>query len=146
MTTIAYKDGVLVANSRSYAGSKMPLGRKSKIHRLADGSLFGCSSSKVGQPEKFRRLVEEFGVEHTFEKEVLAQAIVIKPNGDVFYFNDEDAFSGPIETDCLAIGSGEEYAIGAMLHGATAQEAIVIAAECDVWTGGELETLILNDN
>ncbi|MBZ9600747.1 peptidase S14 [Phyllobacterium chamaecytisi] len=143
MTTVVYRDGVMAADSRAYAGNKQPLGTKRKIHRLADGSLFGCSSSKVGLPEKLRRLVEEFGVETSFKESIDAQAIVVKPNGDIFYFNAEDGFSGPIASDFIAIGSGEHFAQGALMMGADAVRAVEIGCECDVWTGGPITQLKL---
>lgn len=45
-------------------------------------------------------------------------------------------FKGP-----YAIGSGEEYAMGAMLAGCSALEAVKIAAKLDVYTGGPVRTL-----
>lgn len=143
MTTIVYRAGILAADSRAYSGDKNPIGEKRKIHRLADGSLIGASSNKVGVCEKFRRLVEESGVDGTFEDEIPVQAIVIRPDGSVFYFNDLDSFSGPIKSEYLAIGSGEEYAIGALKMGASAVDAVRIAIECDPWTGGAIHTLEL---
>lgn len=146
MTTIVYRDGVMAADSRAYAGNKQPLGFKTKIFRLADGSLFGASSSKVGQCDKLRRMVEDRGTETIFDKEVAAQGILVKPNGDVFYFNDQDAWSGPIQTDCAAIGSGEEYAMGALKMGASAEKAVQIAIECDVWSGGPITVMALAES
>lgn len=145
MTTIVYRDGVMAADSRAYAGNKQPLGFKAKIHRFADGSLFGASSSKVGQCDKLRKMVEERGIEAAFDKEIAAQGMLVRPNGDVFYFNDQDAWSGPITTDYAAIGSGEEYAMGALKMGADAIKAVEIAIECDVWTDGPIMALRLKD-
>lgn len=36
-----------------------------------------------------------------------------------------------------AIGSGGDYAIGAMRAGVSPEQAVQIAAECDMWTGGK---------
>lgn len=145
MTTIVYRDGVMAADSRAYAGNKQPVGTKVKIYRLADGSLFGASSSKVGQCDKFRRIVEEHGVNANLKEAVLVQAIVVKLDGSIFYFNDEDAFSGPISAPFISIGSGEQYAYGALMMGADAVKALEIASCCDVWTGGPIITLRLED-
>lgn len=143
MTTIVYRAGILAADSRAYSGDKNPIGEKHKIHRLADGCLIGASSNKVGACEKFRRLVAASGVEGTFEDEVPVQAIVIRPDGSFFYFNNQDSFSGPITAEYMAIGSGEEYAKGALKMGASAVDAVRIAIECDPWTGGKIHTLEL---
>ncbi len=143
MTTIAYRDGIMAADSRAYSGDKNPFGSKTKIHRLPDGSLFGASSSKVGVVDKLRRLTVEHGVSATFPTVVEGQALLVKPNGDVFLFNEQDGFSGPIRTTFCAIGSGEQYAMGAFHMGADAARAVSIACECDVWTGGEITVLAL---
>lgn len=145
MTTIAYRDGIMAADSRAYAGSKHPIGTKAKIHRLADGSLFGASSSKVGQCDKLRRIVEERGVTATLDDDVPVQAIVVCPSGEIWYFNDNDSFSGPVDAEFIAIGSGEEYAHGAMMMGADAARAVEIAIACDPWTGGQVQMLNLHE-
>lgn len=44
----------------------------------------------------------------------------------------------------MAIGSGASYALGAMAQGATAEEAVEIAALFDTCTGGDTEAYELN--
>lgn len=143
MTTIVWRDGILAADTRAYSGSKTVIGLKSKIHRLHDGRLIGCSTSKVGVSEKLIRLVREHGTDFTFEDEIPVQAMVINGDGSFFYFNDQDGFSGPIRAEYAAIGSGEDFALGALKMGTSAVKAVEIACELDVWSGGEIETLSL---
>lgn len=45
----------------------------------------------------------------------------------------------------FAFGSGGPYARGALMHGATAYEAVKIACQCDVYSGGEIGVLKLED-
>lgn len=45
MTTVVYRDGVMAADSRAYAGYNTTLGSKSKIRKLADGTLLTISRS-----------------------------------------------------------------------------------------------------
>ncbi len=137
MTTIAYKEGVMAADSKAYAGFNTPLGQKCKIRRLSDGTLIGCSSNQVGAGEAVmdwyaRGANPEDGPKLEESKFTL---LVVKPNGDAFYAFDNFLLSGPIRAECYAIGSGEGVAHGAMRAGASAERAIEIAAECDVWTG-----------
>lgn len=143
MTTIVYRDGVMAADSRAYSGDRKPIGSKQKIHRLPDGSLIGVSSSKVGEAERFRRMVSEKGVDADFETEVPVQAIVVMPNGGIFYFNDERSFSGPISAEFICIGSGEVAAHAALLSGCSPVKAVEVAMQLDVWTGGDVRTLEL---
>lgn len=42
-----------------------------------------------------------------------------------------------------AVGSGSEYAQGALLAGATAEEAVKIAAQCDAFTGSDISVIDL---
>lgn len=133
----------MAADSRAYAGDKMPIGQKRKIHRLADGSLLGVSSSNVGADSLLRRWVEQ-GCEPAAASDLKPesfQLLWVRSNGDVFYAKDNLDLSGPLTVDFIAIGSGDAFAMGALAMGADAVEAVEIASELDVWTGGEIVTL-----
>lgn len=137
MTTIAFRDGIMAADSRAYSGRNLYVGMKRKIHRV-NGMLVGISSSTVGVPEKVRRLIEDNGIEGSFEDPLDCSAIVVTRDGRVFYFDKSDTFSGPVQSEFLAIGSGEDYAMGAMAHGASAEDAVRIAIQYDPWSAGEI--------
>jgi ATP-dependent protease HslVU (ClpYQ) peptidase subunit len=63
------------------------------------------------------------------------QAVVVYPDGETYLFEGGDrAFK--IEQP-YSIGSGADYAVAAMKAGATAEEAINIAKDLDVYSGGE---------
>lgn len=148
MTTIVYKDRVLAADTRAYSGDKVPIGTKrTKIRRLKDGSLIGASSSRVGQTDKFMNWVEATGADPAMHSDVdmPLQALLIKPDGAVYYWNDLDHFSGPIEADYFAIGSGNQYALGALLHdpAISAADAVEIACVLDTWSEVPVVTLTL---
>ena len=49
----------------------------------------------------------------------------------------------PTDAQCWAIGSGGMAAMGAMLAGATPQDAVEIAKQCDEYSGGPVQTLKL---
>lgn len=68
--------------------------------------------------------------------------IEITPEGEVLFY---DVASAPYEIKApfIAIGSGRDLALGAMAAGATAEEAVRIAARYDAGTGGEINTLML---
>lgn len=146
MTTIVYRDGVLASDSRAYSGDSGPIGFKKKIHRLSNGALLGISSSKVGLPEAIVRWFESEGEDHPGDKfeELHFQALLITPDGEVYYYHDSLAPSGPLHGQFHAIGTGDQYALGAMTCGATADAAVMVAMQHDVWTGGELLKLELH--
>lgn len=150
MTTVCFRDGILSADSRAYSGDKHPIGNKCKLYRLANGTLVGCSSSVVGAPSLFVQWLNSLGPDldcstATCEEAHGVQALVIQPDGSVFYWQDGVTFTGPLEADFYAIGSGEQYAYGAMMMGATAKEAVEVAIVADQWTGGKATTLTLKE-
>lgn len=146
MTTIAYRDGKLAGDSRAYGGDKAPFGQKTKIHRLDDGTLFGASSNSVGADGLVRRWIEagcpppesSTLMPETFE------VLLVRPSGDLFFARNNLELSGPIRAPFVAIGSGNQYALGAMSMGATAAQAVEAAIDLDVWTGGEITVLSLD--
>lgn len=145
MTTIAYRDGILAADSRAYGGDRAPIGSKTKIHRLLDGTLFGLSSSAVGADNLIRKWVEDGcpAPKNDAVKPDNFELILVRQNGEVFYAHDNLSLSGPIRSNKLAIGSGKEFALGAIEMGAGALQAVEVAARLDPWTGGPFDTLKL---
>lgn len=134
MTTIAYRDGMMAADSRAYAGRNAPLGIKTKIRRLDDGTLVGCSSSEPGQAEAVMDWYAQGCASRPAFKEPKFTLLVVKPDGSAFYAESEFYLSGPFRAPFYAIGSGEAFAQGAMHFGATAHQAVEIASRCDVWS------------
>jgi ATP-dependent protease HslVU (ClpYQ) peptidase subunit len=133
LTTIVYRDGVLAGDSRAYSGDKHPIGSKLKIRRLTDGTLLGASSTIPGAGEKVLDWYAG-GQKEDFDLPDHFTLLVAKPNGEVFYANDSAIFSGPLTSDFFSIGSGEQYAHGALLMGASAVEAVRAACFADAWT------------
>jgi len=147
MTTIAYRDGIMAGDSRAWSGDKHPIGSKSKVFKIGD-FLIGISSSKVGEPTCFLHLlVEHLGTGSSdltrinADREYGVQALVVDKAGDAYYWDDGQAFSGPLKADYYAIGSGEQTALAAMVLGRSAVEAVELAIQLDPWTGGKVETV-----
>lgn len=148
MTTIVYRDGLMAADTRAYSGNPTPIGNKQKIHRLPDGSIVGVSTVEPGMSEAFVAWLAAGGnpeeIEHLSDKLKL-QAILVKSNGSVFYYCDNIMPSGPLFGPFFAIGSGDQYALGALSCGATADAAVMVAAQHDSYTGGEIMKLLLHE-
>lgn len=147
MTTICYRDGVLAADSRAYSGDKMPIGIKKKLHRLSNGALLASSSRVVGNTDAFAAWCQAAIDEKRCLPDVAApedydiQGLLIWTDGKIYYWNDSRSWAGPLEAEFFAIGSGEQFAYGAMMAGASAEEAVRIACACDPWTDGPVRTL-----
>lgn len=133
MTTIVYRAGVMAADSRAYSGDKHPIGAKVKVRRTKEGVLIGASSTVVGATEQICSWYEK-GRPEGFDLPERFSLIVAHPDGRVFVADDQQFLSGPLEADFFAIGSGEQYAYGALFMGADAIDAVRAACFSDVWT------------
>ncbi|WP_456868288.1 hypothetical protein [Galbibacter sp. BG1] len=155
MTTIAYRDGIMAGDSRAWSGDKHPIGSKTKVYQV-NGFLVGISSSKVGETTCFLNFLKtHLGVKSIYDpedhfkcpttidadREYGVQALVVDKDGSAYYWDDGQAFSGPLRADYYAIGSGEQTALAAMVLGKSAAEAVELAIQLDPWTGGEVETV-----
>lgn len=66
--------------------------------------------------------------------------LVIKKDGSVLTVGDE----APYPLECCApftLGSGADYAMGALHAGATARQAVEIAVKLDIHTGGDIQVV-----
>lgn len=146
MTTIAYRNGIMAADSRAYAGSKIPIGTKLKITACdVEGVPFlvGVSTSSPGFGEM---VLNWFAAGHNVHDgppipDGGFTLLAVDAAGQGYYANDAWTLSGPLTADWWAIGSGDGYAIGALAMGASAYEAVKIACANDPWTGGAIHTL-----
>lgn len=165
MTTIAYRDGILAADSQGDWGGTRTVA--DKIHR-APGVVIAGS----GATWRIRMVVREI------ERLITANPHWLTSQGGYFWGvanafydpqHDRDSentpsvlliqvrtgtymrLQGPIFTPCdldrkfIAIGSGCEYALGAMAQGATAEEAVKIAASLDTYSGGPICAVNVRD-
>ena len=133
MTTIAYRDRLLAGDTMVTCGG-IRSGTYHKVGRTPDGHLF----AGVGDSTLAERFViwmqSRVGDPPSFEAkgDVL---IHVTPDGCVR----EWWGSGWCQTEApfYSWGSGGEIALGAMAMGATAFEAVGVAAKFDTRTGGE---------
>lgn len=140
MTTIAYRDGLLVADtlvSRNGAVS----GYVQKIHR-AGGLRFGfCGTLSLDQ--RFADWLRG-GLQGTAPSLRCGDSegcvAVFMPDGSIVEWNG-DCPPDVIRAPYAAYGSGAPFALGAMAAGATAEEAVRAAAAVDHNTGGAITVL-----
>ena len=139
MTTIAYRDGIIAADSRTtwnggHLGDVTKIAKNGKILAGSAGSASQCKlfldwvlSGMMGDQPKL--VADDYELD----------AFVALPDGKIVFFNGQSSF--PLKARFYACGSGYQYALGAMSMGATAEEAVRIAAQHDTKTGGEIQTL-----
>lgn len=137
MTTIAYRDGVLAADTQVNSGNGNRAGRIRKIGRTADGHLWAYTGSTEHQAAcatwAEMREGDPPAIEGCF--------ILIDPTGRHREWWGKGWIAA--EDPQAAWGSGERVARGAMFVGASAQEAVRAAIAIDTDSGGDVTVLRL---
>jgi hypothetical protein len=126
MTIVCFKDGILAADS-VVVEDGMAYGLMRKIIRSDTGCLAGGSgdvSSLYPFLEWVRKGMKARGKPTIGELD----GIVIKPNGEILFF-ENGLVPFKVSSKSHAIGSGAQMAIGAMMHGATAIQAVKYVCE-----------------
>lgn len=134
MTTIAWDGKTLAGDAQSTGDYIRPI-QSRKIHRVG-GALIGCA----GLSTEGRTFVEWYK-DRSKDAPKLDEdfiAIVIE-DGEASYW-DEKLTPLPMGTPA-AIGSGNGYAMGAMMAGSSAERAVEIASKLDIYTNADIETL-----
>lgn len=112
-----------------------------KLYRIG-GSIFGCAGES-GLGRKFLAW-KRGGDKPELDSESQFSALELTHDGVIQLY---DCHLEPyaVENDCYAIGSGGEFALGAMSMGASLEDAIKIAAKWDSYTGSEIQVMRLRD-
>lgn len=146
MTTIAYRDGVLAADTLATWGKVKVDQKCQKLWKLRDGSLVGgsgaynqvCTAVEILKTILDKREQKDLPAFKLKDADLL---FVSANGGGVFLFARgwEDISHLPY----FAIGHGRDFALAAMDAGASATEAVKIAIDRDVYTGGRVKSLTL---
>ncbi len=143
MTTIAYRDGVLAADTRATSGdvivgsSALKIAKRGRVMAAASGTsayarrfMDWFRSGMKGDPPPSIDPNDHdtfcWGLLVTGDdrRVLLQQPGWIVERGPYF-----------------AMGSGRDFALGAMAHGASAEEAVRAAIAHDVYSGGDITVL-----
>lgn len=143
MTTIAYRDGVLAADSLVTLGETALPGATKKITRLPSGDLFGFCGALADGMMLLKALLDEEedlptwrgGTTGVLIEKKTGRISVYEGHGPFIY---EPARFG-------AWGSGMEFALGALAAGASAEQAVKIATKFDINSRGPVRALKLKD-
>lgn len=138
MTIIAYQNGIMAADGRVHADDTICTDDAVKI--IANAGWVGGAAGywtdvmaflewmQTNRRRKFRPKSDDF------------EALLVSPRGEIFYIDGEGARER-VTGNRWAIGSGWQFAIGAMAAGSTAQEAVEIACKFVTTCGGKITTL-----
>lgn len=147
MTTIAWDGRIIAADSLTSEDSGIMHGNLDKLHVGRD-FIVGLAGTRADSVRWLRTLSAS-----TSADEIIARGypeystdndphiLLVKIGGHAYthtqgvFVEFQGTCNGHM---CWAIGSGREVAIGAMLAGASAEQAVKFAAEVDPYTGGKV--------
>lgn len=142
MTTLAYKDGVLAADTQvNDGGARVAI--TEKIGRTDDGRLWGFTGSLQFQAAcvAWAQHPDNPNPPPSWDDDSLF--IVIEPDGRAREWCGK-GWVEHLQAPFFAWGSGMRFAIGAMAAGADARAAVAIAARYDNNSGPPVRTLRLD--
>ena len=146
MTTIAYKCGVLAGDGLSLQDGVAEDYSFPKVFQIRDGRLVGVSGTYARCLAVKRWLEERGDLDHPPNQPKMedddGSVIVVQADGTVRVYELDGWFD--YSPQMAAWGSGAKAALGAMHAGATAVEAVEIAAKIDPFTGGEVISVRLD--
>ena len=138
MTTIAANREMMAADSLTTIDDTRFQISKRKLHRLHQG--LGNPEHLVaasGQTRHIQRFIEWYSrfrpVDERPDLDEDFAALALTPEG--LYYYDGGAYPFKVEGKYWAIGSGAEFALGAMAAGANPEQAVHAALRFDVGTG-----------
>ncbi len=137
MTTLAYRDGALAADHSVSVGDTIFISNAPKVVRREGGDLAGASGSLVYNNEFLQWFSSgEKGQRPTGLKNdhSLDRGIIIRAKDRSIEIYEESSLAARIETAYYACGSGIDIALGALHHGATAEEAVQAAVAHNAYT------------
>lgn len=152
MTTIAVRAGIIASDSQVTYETEASGNRKfrcRKLFRKKTKKHGDVIIATAGQSSPGMLFVDWYGSGRkppTYLRQSESAdflCLVIRKDGIFEY--DNWCREEQIESEFYAIGSGANAALGAMHMGATAAQAVEIAKQIDIFTGGDVVTMSLND-
>lgn len=157
MTTIAYRDGILAADSRETSGDEdsgqlatqcqKMFGVGPHIVALQGETTPGmawlhwfrvCMMSAEAWRNPLSHTPADI-IDRFLEHDADFTAVVLTPH-DGLWIYDEWGVPQKITAPYYAVGSGAKAALGAMFAGATATQAVLAACEHDPYTSGPVQS------
>jgi ATP-dependent protease HslVU (ClpYQ) peptidase subunit len=137
MTTIATDGKSIAADGQSTAGDMITSTTSIKLTRLPDGSIVGG----CGELAPMRRAINCLHAPDAHPDDFTGEFSLLRlfPDGRVSVY-DGCLFGFDIPAPA-AVGTGREFAMGAMLAGKGPKQAVEIATQRDVYSGGNITVM-----
>lgn len=131
MTTVAW-DGTTLAGDRQASYGNTPV-QCTKVIKTDTGLLVGASGD-LDNTLRFYQWVRDGRPNTKPELYDAFSGVVIELDNSITYYSHR-LIPNNIALSCWALGSGADYALGAMAAGAKAKKAVKIACDLDVNSG-----------
>ncbi|BAJ09099.1 peptidase HslV family [Pseudomonas phage KPP10] len=142
MTTIAYKDGIIATDGRITQGGVIT-DEDAEKRLEVDGIVFWLSGAVCDWKVLAEAYVNGDGME---DQELKVSGLVLDADGLHFISWDGGIYSEKVNLERpRAAGSGTQFALGAMMAGASAEEAVEAAKALDIYSGGTVRSYKLWD-
>lgn len=139
MTTVAW-DGKMLAADRRVSYGTMSDANTTKIVKSKKGLCGAAGNTAMCAAFKRWFLAGEKGESPVLARDgESATACIVRPDGVRIMYDNYGWYE--VDPGPFALGSGWEIAMGALRKGASAQEAVAIAASIDGATGNEIDVL-----
>lgn len=143
MSTIAYRDGIMAADSLC-VGADTRWGEVEKII-AGDGCMGGAVGPAAAAASYCRWITDRCTDDDMYFGDAFddAEGLLVLADRTIWCWSGKRRLF-KLDTPFTAIGSGAKIAMGAMAMGASAEKAVQIASQFDVYTGGRITTLALD--
>jgi ATP-dependent protease HslVU (ClpYQ) peptidase subunit len=157
VTTIAYDGRGQLASDSCWAWGNTQTTSMIKLRRLSSGALLGVAGSlddrsvvalldKVRAPDKMPSRAELAATRTDFQGLLVfprgkVLVVCIEPVNEDGHHYDAEVFE--VNRGPAAVGSGADFAMGAMAAGKTAREAVAIACKYDIHSRLPVHTMSL---
>lgn len=143
MTCIAYRFGIIAADTQLTCGD-WSKGRVHKLRPMPGGGVYACAGES-GATLRMQRWIDRGMPKRgrpRIKDEIEIDVLMVRPDGSVWMLDDSLVFE-PRADEFIAIGSGAQYALGAMKRDkrCSARSAIVVAAEFDSNTSAPVDVV-----
>jgi hypothetical protein len=144
MTVIAYRAGVMAADTLVWNTSNVITGRCQKITRLKDGGLLAASgySSEIQQATAWIDGGRDPATKPVFTDPQRFNCIWVQPSGCVKRLG-HDLIDQQLTADFYAISCAHDFTLGCLYAGASAEQAVRLTLQhTDAGGGGSVEVQV----
>lgn len=157
MTTIAVKDGIMVGDGRMSLGDMIIKDNTEKVFWVNNHLVGVCGRARaintfvtwLQKMTDYHIVNQEVGelvdlVPPALEDDEGYTALVVTPSRQVLMYEGNTPIDMGVDVP-MSVGSGSCFALAAMKAGNSAEEAVKVACELDVYSGGEITVVRLED-